>query len=265
MSDQIKKVAFGSVNDNDEALKGRMPSGNFGLNQGSISKLEINENAGEAGAAALAVDIHAMIGDREQRGRIYDVTRVYDNKNNILTDETSPEYIKSYNETMMQNMGVIIHAVKSLGVTQQQLDTALATPAADFKAWAQTVVGLVPPNYQSQPVDIFLEYQWNIPEGQTRTFLQLPKNMKGGRFFSPSIVPVGSWEEQREWTEKDESGNEITHSGLRYVDKAGNIHPFTRSQLYMESPKGNLQDESAPQASPMAGVSNSEGQKKSTW
>ena len=64
---------FGYINDKDESLRSKS-GGKFGLNQGFITKLEYNPNAGKDGTPADAVDITALIGDREYRLRIYDVT-----------------------------------------------------------------------------------------------------------------------------------------------------------------------------------------------
>lgn len=259
---EVTKLTFGNIDDNDESLKGKAPSGVFGLNTGNVTKFAFNTNAGENNSPGNAVDISIKLGDREMNTRVYEVTRVYDRNNNQITDTESDEYIKGYNESSLQNMAVIVHAAKALGVTSAQLEAALATPKANFKEWAETVIGLVPANFAEQTVDVFLEYQWNISKDQTRTFLQIPRNMKGGRFLCPSIAPQGSWEEEREWV--DEKGKEV--KGLRYKDKGGNIHPFTRSQNFMESPKAYLQDEEAQgPAVPTAGVTNSGNQKKETW
>ena len=86
-------------------------------------------------------------------------------------------------------------------------------------------------------------YKWNIQEGNERTFLQLPKNMKGGRFLSPTIAPVGAWEEIND------------ADGLRYVDSAKNEHPFTRSENYMKSNKAiqQIEGEEAETTEAMAG------------
>lgn len=267
MSEEIKKVGFGAVNDADESLRGKSPGGTFGLNSAvNVVKFEFNGNAGKDGDAGDAVDIVILIGDRETNTRVYDVTRVYDKDNQEISDTESPEYIKGYNEQIVQNMAVIVHVAKSLGVTQAQLDRALAVPLNSFKEWAEVVISLVPDNFKSQSVDLFLEYQWTIGKDQKRTFLQIPKNMKGGRFLCPSVKPVGSWTEEREWTTKDEAGEDVENKGLRYVDGANNVHPFKRSEMFMDSPKANMQsDRPAVTASPMAGVSTSAGQKKSNW
>jgi len=265
MSEEIKKVGFGAINDNDESLKGKSGGGVFGLNHGFLTKIEYNPNAGADKSAADAVDITVMIGEREFRRRIYDVTRVYDKNGNQLTDETAPEFIKIYNQNMLQNMAVVVHAVKATGITQEQINTALATPPNSFADWAKIVTSLVPAGFEEKPIDCFLEYQWNIGDGQDRTFLELPKNMKGGRFLSPAVSVVGTWKAENSWVEKDDKGNEIPHTGLRYVDNAGNVHPFQRSQNYMESNKAIQQIDGQDAAKSSAFSATSTTAQKSTW
>lgn len=242
MSEEIKKINFGAINDQDESLKGASDSGRFGLNQGYITKLEFNPNAGADGSAGNAVDITFTVVDKEYRRRIFDVTKVF-GKNGELTDTNSPEYIKAYNQSMLQAMAVIVHAVKATGVTQAQIDTALAQPKNSFEEWSKTIVSLVPQDYDKKPIDGFLEYQWNIKEGQNKTYLELPKNMKGGYFLALHVEPVGKWVEQKSWVEKSKDGKEVKKEGLRYVDDAGNIHLFARSENYMESNKAIQQFE----------------------
>ena len=220
---------FGYVNDNDESLKSKS-GGKFGLNQGFITKLEYNPNAGKDGAAADAVDMTIQIGEKEFRNRIYDVTgALY--KGGDLVEKDEEGYQELYMAEMNQRMAVVIHTVKATGVTDEQLKTALANPPADFKGWAEIVCALVPTDFKTKSVDVFLEYQWNIKGDNDRTYLQLPQNMKGGRFLCASVAPVGSWEAK------------IDSNGLRYVDSANNEHPFDRSANYMDGNKAKQQIE----------------------
>jgi len=262
MSETIRKIGFGSINDQDDSLRGKSGSVNFGLNQGFLTKIEYNPNAGADGAAADAVDITFMAGEKELRRRIYDVTRVYDKNGNQMTDESNPVYIKNYNQNIAQAMAVIIHAIKATGVTQQQIDAALANPPDNFAAWARMVTALVPNGFETKPIDAFLEYQWNISDGQDRTFLELPKNMKGGRFLCPSVA--GDWIPEHQWTET-EDGKTIQRKGLRYVSE-GNVHPFVRNQNFMESNKAIQQiDRPSDNGATMFGKMSSTATEKSTW
>jgi hypothetical protein len=222
---------FGTVNDNDNTLKSKV-GGVFGLNPSvNFTRIAYNANAGKDGSAGNAVDINIKIGDREYNNRIYDVTGdLYDSKNNLIGPD-NPEYAALYKAEMKQKMAVVIHAIKATGVTQETINTALATPQANFAAWANVVCALLPVDYTTRPIDAFLQYQWNIKEGQERTFLELAKNMKGGYFFCPADVSVG------EWTAINDA------NGLRYIDGANKEHPFTRNANFMKSPKAYLQVE----------------------
>ena len=231
MSDQVQKMGFGTVNDNDDSLKSKV-GGAFGLNPGVFfTKVAYNANAGKDGAAADAIDINIKIGDREYNNRIYSVTGDLYNSKNDLVSPDGEGYNALYNSEIKQRMAVVIHAVKATGVTQDMLNTALATELPDFASWAKVVCALIPADYTTRPIDAFLQYQWAIKDGQDRTFLEMAKNMKGGRFMCPAVAPAGSWT-----AVSDENG-------LRYVDEKGAEHPFTRSANFMKSPKAYQQIE----------------------
>lgn len=265
---ELKKVGFVAINDQDESLKGKAPGGSFGLNENCfITKFEYNPNAGKDGSQADAIDIHIMVGEREFRRRFYDITIVFDKDGNQITDTESEEFIEEYNKQFPQINGVVTHTLKSLGVSQDQINNALATPPTNFADWAKIMTSLVPKDFNKKPVDLFLEYQWEIKPSNDRTYLEIPKNMKGGRFLNPSIKPVGSWNIEKEWIEKDDKGADKQCEGLRYVDNAGNVHPFKRTKDYMESPKAfqQLEGQVAKNALNAAVNNNPNSAKQSTW
>jgi len=244
MSEQVKS-AWGFQSDNDESLKSKV-GGRFGLNPAFITKFEYNPNAGADGAAADAIDCTVSIGDKEFRHRTYDITGdLYKGDNTISPGE--PGYEELYNTEKAQREAVVIHTLKALGVTEDQIKTALQNGnVTDFASWAKAMCGAKPSNFNVLPVDVFLEYQWAIGADNDRTFLQLPKNMKGGRFLSVAIDPVGSWKPL------------INEKGLTYVDDANNEHPFTRSSNYMSSNKANQQIE-GEEATPAVPVGTAPG------
>jgi len=249
-----EKTAWGFQNDNDESLKSKQ-GGKFGLNNAFITKFEYNPNAGKDESPADAIDITVSVGDKEFRTRIYDITgELFKGDNKIGPDE--PGYNELYNAEKAQKEAVIIHTVKAFGVTEDQIRAGLqAGNVVDFKSWAIAMCGLKGADFASKPVDVFLEWQWSIGDDNDRTYLQLPKNMKGGRFLAPHVAPTGKWEEV------------IDADGLRYVDSAQNEHPFSRSSNYMESNKAKQQIEGEEETSaaapgaPMAGTTAT----KSKW
>ncbi len=230
MSNEAQLMGFGYVDDTDESLKSKS-GGNFGLNTPVfLTKFELNANAGADGALQDALDVTVQVEDREYRSRTYPITKVYDKDGNEITDKTSPEYVAEYNKEWKQKNAVITHILKCF-VSEDVIKQALATPLNSFGDFINVVVALLPADFNKKPLDVFLEYQWNIPDGEDKTYLQLPRNMKGGYFLCPSVTPAGAWSKV------------VDDNGLRYVDANGAEHPFTRDKNFMSGNKANQQIE----------------------
>lgn len=220
----------------DSSLQSKS-GGVFGLNQRvNISKFELGSFTKD-GETTPTVDINVKIDSREFYNRFFLNLEVYDNNNNRLSPGDEGYDTAFYNH-YVQVIAVIKHTLKSLGVTDNAIDNSVQGLGSDQLVQGITnMMGLVPANYTEIPVDVFLEYQWNIPENQTRTFLTLPKNMKGGYFIVPAQNPVGNWKEIR------------TEQSLTYVDDAGNKHPFERNESFMTSNKAieQIRGQSTPE------------------
>jgi hypothetical protein len=250
----LQKIGFGYIDDTSKDLQSKQ-GGKFGLNQGVfLTKFELNTKAGSDGAEQDALDIHIQVADREQRLRIYPTEKVYDKDNKEITDKNSAEYIKAYNDDWTQKTAVIVHTLKCFR-TDEEVRQGMSAPANSFGEFINICAGLLPDNFASKPLDVFLEWQWNIAPDNDRTFLQLPKNMKGGAFLAPHTPAVGTWEEVR------------TENGLEYRDSAnGNLHPFNRSANYMESNKANQQIEGQENnQEALAVAAGTGGAKKTGW
>lgn len=238
---------FTKVNDNDSSLQSTS-GGVFGLNRGCfISKFEFSREPkkkdGTVGSPAVAIEV--TVGDKPFWLTIYDPTGAeMFGKNNVKLKPGDEGYDKKFKEEMNQRTATFLHVLKATGVTQAQVDAIMQNPQNgidSFCTYVEALMVLLPVNYMSKPVDVFLEWQYSIATGQTKTFLTLPSNMKGGKFICPASE--GEWKEETEWTDK----HGVPTKGLRYVNPAGEVL-FGRNQNFMESNKGHQQDNSAPQA-----------------
>lgn len=208
----------------------------------------------KAGAAANAVDIHVTIADRDYRMRLFEATGALFGKKNAKINPGEEGYDDLYFEDMGQKIAVIKHALKAVGVPDDVVVKVSKTlDPTKIVEGIKALVDLVPAEFQKRPVDVFLEYQWEIADEQDRTYPTLPKNMKGGRFLAPATTPVGSWKEVR------------NDKGLSYVDDAGNVHIFDRSADFMDSNKGTVQGVGAPTKASDAINASAEKADKSTW
>lgn len=202
--------------------------GKFGLNVGIVTKFEYNPLSGAGKTAGDAIDITVQVGEKEFMKRFFPVGKVYAKKGGgELTDVTSDAYKAAYKEAM-DLFNATLTDIVLVFVEKADLMAALAHPIADFKAYASLLQRLVqssPAFIAKAPVDIFLEYQ-SKPSGEnTRTFLQLPKDVKHGQWICKHQGP-GFVEDKS-----------TTH--VRY--NLGEVaHPFKRGEWYMQSTFANV-------------------------
>ena len=200
----------------------------MGLNSGAtITKFEYNALGGAGGAEQDCIDVTIKVKERDFRTRYYPVVKVY-GKNNEgeLTDKTSAEYKKQHALLVKDLNGMLTQVVKCF-VPVEDLKAALATPINSFKDYAVLLERLIKtvPGWDTKPVDVFLQYQWKISEGQTTTFLEIPKKIgTHGEFLCAS---------KGEGFVKNHTGS------LKYVNAEGIEHPFKRSAWFMDSPFAN--------------------------
>lgn len=224
---------FGQVTANDENLQGKSASSKFGLNPSVfVTTFGYNGNAGKEGAEGEAFDLRIKVGDREQSRRIFKPSKVWGKDGAEIKDTSSAEYTEGINEDYEILEGVIMNVLNALGVSDQQVkDIFSKAKVTDFQQAIKTYASLLPNNFESIPVDLFMEYEWEIRPNQERTYPIIPKNLKGGPFLCAHVAPQGgSFKEVREGD-----------GTLKYVDGAGNEHPFTRDATFMESKKGYQQ------------------------
>jgi len=227
-------MGYGFTSDNDESLTSKS-GGKFGLNQGSlITKFAFNSNVAKEGEPARpAIEIVVKVGDKEFKDWIGPITKVFDKDGQVITDTKSLDYVNGYNASITQQRALVTHYLKALGVSEEAQAKALSTPVNSFEEYANRLCSLIGSGYETRPVDVFLEYQWNYgtkSDGTTydRTFPTLPKNMKGGYFVVPA--QPGIW-----------SPSITSDGGLCYLNTNGQKHPIEKSANFMQGNKGTQQ------------------------
>lgn len=194
--------------------------GKFGLNQGFITKFEFNATAGKDGSAGEAIDLTVQVGEREYRNRIFPIGKVFKD-NAEVTDTSSKEY-KDLVAKETDLLNAYISDIVKCFVSAEDLQAALATPISSFRDYANIITTLVQrsPNWQTKPVDVFLQYQWSPSGDNDRTYLELPKNVKHGIVF---VASQGKATEVK------------TDTSLSYTKEDGSSHPFKRGEWFMAS------------------------------
>ena len=238
------------VKANDESLQSKS-SGVFGLNTGKISKFEFNDKAGKDGTDADAIDITVDIDGKEYYNRFFLGEEVFGNGS--LLKKGDEGYDKAFYAHYGQIVAVVKHALGVLGVEEAAMNAVLSELGNnDLVNGMKKLLTLVPNGFKDKSIDIFLEYQWKISTGQDRTFLTLPKNMKGGIFLCPHVAPEGKWKA-------------VTDDGkLHYIDNGGKKHPFTRDAKFMGDKKAHQQGAGSDISSDIA-ADNAGNASESSW
>lgn len=206
----------------------------FGLNKARMTKFEYVEKDDTEGYISMEFSVEGF-----QNPMFYNkfpVNKAFykeeGSNEQLETDDPNhpafKEEIKKFNQLMSQ--------ILLCYVNQETLVRAFQTPIQSFVHYVQICKGLLPTNFTDIDLDIFLQYQWRPSQGQTRTFLQVPKDLKHGKFLVKSVAPVGG-----DWKPVP-----TDNGGLQYVDGAGNVHPFKRSKWFVDSAFGKPMDASKP-------------------
>ncbi len=196
------------------------PALNFGLNSaaGTLIKFGYNPNGGKDGVAQEVLDIVFSIGGKEISYRMFPVTKAFGENNTEVIDPAHPKFqeaVKEFNAS-------VVHIMKAF-VPVATLKTALSMPISNFQQFCNICTNLLPANGKEIKLDFFGQWQWKITGENNTTFVNLPRNVKHGKWLCAHIAPVGG-----EWKESKVNG-------LKYVDEAENEHPFTRNKWYMDS------------------------------
>lgn len=205
-------------------------SGRFGLNAGTakLTKFEWINNAGKDGAEMEAFDIQFTLegGGRPLNYRLFPVTKAFGKDNVEITDPKAPEFQKA-----LKDFNSVVTHILHTFIDLEDIKAALSVPITSFKEFCVICMKLLPDGYDQIPLDIFLQYQWQVKGEAKKTYLEVPKSMRYGRWLSKAVAP-----EEGEWTTMvHPSPSSDTPIALKYVDGKGNVHPFVRNGWFMLS------------------------------
>ena len=92
-----------------------------------------------------------------------------------------------------------------------------------YDDYVKALVNCLPANSDEIDLDVFLQYQFTIQKDKDRTWLEVPRNLKQGKFLCKTI-----------YADFKETRSDDEDFALEY-DADGEKHPFYRSKWFMES------------------------------
>lgn len=221
---------------------------NFGLNQNVfMTKFEYIKNAGKDGAEQEAMDIVFNVNGVDKSYRRFPITKAFKKTERgqpqeETTDPKSPEMQEAF-----KDFNACTTHIMHCFVSDEDYKVAISIPITSFEQFCKILMGLLPQDYNKKPLHLFAAYQWQLSGENTKTYLEIPKKMKYGRWLSP-VVPAlnidgtpGEWAENRKVNPQDNDAQALT-----YTDGAGNIHPFVRNGWFVNSNFANQQKEDNP-------------------
>jgi len=218
------------------------PALNFGLNSGvtRMTKFQFNPNGGKDGAPQEVLDIAFEINGKEISYRKFPIVKAFIKGGGETTDPTH----EAFKTAMQEFNGTIVHILKAF-VPVENIKAALSVPISSFSQFCNVCANILPPDYNKKRLDVFGQYQWQITGDNTMTFVNLPNNVKHGKWICAYVQPEGEWKESK------------LNGGLSYVDNAGKAHPFTRNKWYMDSNFANQQKEDSLDDIPVTNIDTS--------
>jgi hypothetical protein len=210
----------------------------FGLNAGTVklTKFAHTMTGGKDNAELEAIDIAFDINGTEKGYRKFPISKAYakdDAGNQIeVTDPAHPNFIQAQKELS----ATLVHIV-GVFADKAAIKDALTRQITSFKQYCEILASLLPEGFETESLDAFAQYQWQIKGDNKVTYLAFPKNMKHGGWLGKAIAPKDAWEKQHR------QGVATGDVALRYVDVDGEIHPFQRNGWFMESNFASQQKE----------------------
>lgn len=222
---------------------------NFGLNAGKtfLKKFEWIPNAGKDGAEQQAVEIQFEIDGSKKSHRMFPVTQAFGKNQEKITDPNAPEFKEA-----VKDFNASIYHIAHVFVDEATYKATIARPFTSFKDFITVVASMLPKNFAEIPLDCFMQYQWQPSAGKNRTYLELPRKMKTGRWLVKA--QEGTWIKNIA-----ESITVETKEALWYTNEKGEKHPFVKNGWFMLSSFANQLNPSSSQNGSNSGSSISSG------
>ena len=277
MSDQIMNNNV-NTQPQTEAMYGfsddsvKLSTYHFGGNFGKtfITKFEFTNMAGkkvnDIPTEGEALDITLNINGTERNLRIYPVTKAYDSDNNNaeIVDPTHPVFKTAVNEVNQ----ICIQIMKCF-VSENDLKAALQRRINSFKEFVGILMSMLPKNYNTIALDIFIQYQFAIKGDNQMTYLEIPKKTKYGCFICKAVPATKEWTEiktSKELYYVDATKQELENNPS--LANTANRHPhFSRSEWFVNSNFANQQrlNGNASEVLNTATATNTNTAAASTW
>lgn len=213
------------------------PSYNFGLNAGVtfLKKFEWIPNGGKDGAEQEALDIVFTINGTDKSYRMFPVTKAYDKDQKEVTDPNSEE-MKAERMDFNAKITHILHCFRDTDTIKQ----SFAKKISSFKEFCTIAKGILPQDFNTKPLDIFIHYGWQLKDGAKQTYLEIPKKMKTGKWLTPS-TPNAVWKEMKVENPNDSLGQALYYINEKATEGQPSIHPFVRNGWFMNSNYAHIQ------------------------
>jgi len=228
----------------------------FGLNTGvKMTKFKWTANGGKDGAPLEVLEMEFEKDGKKLYGNRFPVKKAYAKAEDGSQIEVEDPAHPAFKKAIVDLSSVIIHVVGAY-VEKEDIKAALSRNIPDFKTYCGILESILPKNFNEIEVDMFLQYQWSIKGENKVTFLELPKNMKHGRWIAKSQDVA--WEKQ---AKPNAASND---TALRYVNpENGDVHSFTRNGWYMASNFAHQQKEEQEDAG--AEMNQGTGGSEASW
>jgi len=264
----------GFVDDKDESLQSKGGSSlKFGLNNATLVKFEFNPNGGKNSAVQDRLDIVFNVQGTEVNCHKFPINGTYaknpatGNQELVKVEDiqnnggTTHWAYNSLMEDLTQFNAVITHIMTKFVPLDSWKNVYSQTPIQSFQDLcnrASTLLKSVP-NWNTQPLHLMAQYQYSIKGTNTMTYLEIPSNMKQGRWLENATVMQGTFKTSlNEDLMNNENAND-SDIALKYINENGVEHSFTRTKWFMASPYANQQrtgNTNAPSPNPTAPTGN---------